>query len=210
MTSVLLIGATGPTGREILAQSRAAGLNIRAFVRNPASLRNHKTIEDISVGDVMRLDTLVAALSGVSVVVSALGTSLTLRHVTLLSEGTQNIVNAMRHCAVPRLISITGMGAGDSRGHGGFVYDHLILPTVLRQIYADKDRQERIVTESGLDWTLLRPARLKNGAISRTYRVLLRLDDQRMSTIARADVAHFVVKELGEHLYGHQTVNLSR
>ena len=104
---------------------------------------------EVTQGDVLWPESLVRALDGVSGVVSALGTPLLLRRVTLLSDGTRPLVEAMRRQGVPRLLCITGMGAGDSRGHGGFVYDRLILPTLLREIYADKDRQERVVAESG-------------------------------------------------------------
>ena len=61
---------------------------------------------------------------------------------------------------VRRLVGITGVGAGDSRGHGGLVYDTFLRPIVLRQVYADKDRQEAVVRASGLDWVVVRPALL--------------------------------------------------
>lgn len=209
MASVLLVGATGPTGRAILAQARQAGLAVRALAREPAPLTGEGLAAEVVRGDVLRPDSLVAALSGVSVVVSALGTPLTLRRVTLLSEGTRHLVDAMRRQRVSRLLCITGMGAGDSRGHGGFVYDRLILPTLLRQIYADKDRQERVVTDSGLDWTLVRPARLTDGPLTGRYRVVTQWGREPMTTIARADVAHFIVGEVGAHRHRRESVNLS-
>src|SRR5690606_12387571 len=119
--------------RAILAQARQAGLTVRALAREPARLTGEGLAAEVVRGDVLQPDSLVAALSGVSVVVSALGTPLTLRRVTLLSEGTRHLVDAMRRQRVSRLLCITGMGAGDSHWHGGFVYDRLILPTLLRQ-----------------------------------------------------------------------------
>ena len=173
---MLLVGATGPTGRAIMAQARrtSAGLAVRALARDPSRLTGDGLAAEVVRGDVLRPDSLVAALDGVSVVVSVLGTPLILRPVTLLSEGTRHLVDAMQRQGVSRLLCITGMGAGDSRGHGGFVYDWLILPTLLRQIYADKDRQERVVTDSGLDWTIVRPARLTHGPRTGQYRVITR------------------------------------
>lgn len=209
MPSVLLVGATGPTGLAILAQARQAGLAVRALAREPSPLITDGLAAEVVQGDVLRPDSLVSALNGVSVVVSALGTPLILRRVTLLSEGTRHLVDAMQRQGVPRLLCITGMGAGDSRGHGGFVYDRLILPTLLRQIYADKDRQERVVTNSGLEWTLVRPARLINGPPTGQYRVITAWRRGRMTTIARADVAHFIVGEVGAHRHRRETVNLS-
>lgn len=70
-----------------------------------------------------------------------------------------------------RLVCITGMGAGDSAGHGGVVFDNLIFPLLLGKVYVDKDRQEGIIRCSGLDWILVRPAVLNNKA-SREIRTL--------------------------------------
>ena len=114
----------------------------------------------------------------------------------------------MLRASVARLLCITGMGAGDSRGHGEFVYDR-ILPTLLRQIYADKDRQEVIVRESGLEWVLVRPARLTNGPETGRYRTITHFSHEHMTTIARADVAHFLVREVQERRFTHHTVNLT-
>lgn len=64
--------------------------------------------------------------------------------VMLLSAATRAAVTEMTQSGVQRLICITGLGAGDSRGHGGFLYDRLILPLLLRNVYEDKDRQEAV------------------------------------------------------------------
>src|SRR5436305_1164889 len=83
-----------------------------------------------------------SAVAGHDVVISSLGSKLSRKPTTLLSDGTRNVVGAMKAAGVPRLICITGIGAGDSRGHGGFLYDRLILPLLLAEIYEDKTRQE--------------------------------------------------------------------
>ncbi|MBM3646156.1 MAG: SDR family oxidoreductase [Alphaproteobacteria bacterium] len=203
---VLVVGATGPTGREVLARAKAEGLAVRALARNPARLAG---VTDAIQGDVRDRESLVRAMAGIGAVVSALGTKQTLQPVTLLSEGTRNIVEAMHEAGVSRLLCITGMGAGDSRGNGGFLYDRLILTTLLARIYADKDRQEQVVRSSDLDWVLIRPARLVNAAAAGTYREITRFANQRMTTISRGDVAHFVVREVMFPRYHRQTVNLT-
>jgi putative NADH-flavin reductase len=101
------------------------------------------------------------------------------------------------------------MGAGDSRGHGGFIYDHLILPYLLGEIYKDKDRQEALIKDSATDWTLVRPARLTNAPSSLKYQEITNLSGQSMSTISRADVAHFLLDELRHTRYVKKTVNLT-
>jgi putative NADH-flavin reductase len=206
----LLIGATGPTGEQIVARARADGQPIRALARDRARAQSAAwNPDEVFHGDVLDRASLDAAMAGVSAVLVALGTPLTLRPVSLLSEGTRHIVEAMGGAGVTRLLCITGVGAGDSRGHGGIVYDGLILPLLLGRIYADKDRQEALVSGSGLDWTLIRPARLTDKGARHRYREITRFAGETMSTISRADVAHFVVKELREKRYRRRCVNLS-
>lgn len=209
--SILVIGATGPTGIEICRQALAAGMQVRVLVRTPSRLPDELlSALDVVQGDVLNGEAMLAAMQGMDAVVSALGTPLQRTPVTLLSHGTQNIVQAMRQLGVARLLCITGMGAGDSRGHGGFLYDRVILPLLLGQIYLDKDRQEQIVRASGLDWTLIRPAFLTNGAQTGEYRCIEHFGkSERMGKISRADVAHFVVRELEQAQYSQRVANLS-
>lgn len=205
---ILLIGSTGPLGVEILRQATEVGVALKAMVRKPSGSTTtdlHQTV----VGDVMLPSTLEAALTGVNTVLCVLGTPLTREPVTLLSDGTSNLVAAMKRAGATRLLCITGMGAGDSRGHGGFFYDHLILPYLLGEIYKDKDRQESVVRKSGLDWSIIRPARLTNGARNLQYRELVDLNHQKLGSISRADVAHFLLRELKVAKYVKQTVNLT-
>ena len=79
---------------------------------------------------------------------------------TLFSQSTRILVDAMKAAGVKRLIAVTGLGAGDSRGHGGLLYDAVVFPLLLKRVYDDKDVQEWIVRSSGLDWTIVRPGLL--------------------------------------------------
>ena len=207
--TVLMIGATGPTGRAIIRAAQAEGLVIRALARRPEALADVNV--EVVKGDVESEATLQAAMRGASAVVSAFGTPLILKGpVTLLSRGTSNIVAAMKSEGLDRFLCITGMGAGDSRGHGGFVYDRVILPLLLGRIYADKDRQEAVVRASGLDWTLIRPAFLKSGQGRGRWREITDWNGAgRLTSIDRTDVARFIVRELGGHRYTRQAVNIS-
>lgn len=159
---ILVLGATGGTGRLIVAQSLARGYDVTALVRSPGKAKSLPGAK-LVVGDARDPKVLREALGGRDAVVSALGTPASpFREVTLLSEVTRTLVGAMRDEGVARLVAVTGIGAGDSRGHGGFAFDRLILPLLLRHVYADKDRQEDIVRQSGLDWVLVRPTVLSN------------------------------------------------
>jgi putative NADH-flavin reductase len=149
------------------------------------------------IGDARDEATLRKAVQGQHVVISALGTPVSpFREVTLLSTATQALVNAMKTENVARLICITGIGAGDSAGHGGFLFDRLILPLLLRKVYADKNRQENIIRNSGLDWVLVRPTVLNNKPGSNTVRTLTNLSDFNGGTISRKDVAKFSLDQV--------------
>jgi hypothetical protein len=106
---------------------------------------------------------------------------------------------------VSRLVCITGIGAGDSAGHGGFLFDRLIFPLLLRNVYADKDRQEKIVRDSGLDWVLVRPSVLSDKPGRGTLRALTDLSGFHGGSIARADVARFVLDQLRDDTWLHRS-----
>lgn len=207
--TVLVIGSTGLTGQNVLWTGLKYDLDVVALARTPKKLENFPG--KIIKGDVLDSTTLDLALSGVDVVICTLGTPLILRGpVTLLSEGTRNLISAMKRNHVRRLICVTGMGAGDSRGHGGFVYDQLVRPLLLGRIYADKDRQEDLVRSSGLDWTLVRPAMLTNGLNQQSTRIITNWEGQpKMTQISRTAVAYFLVSEAILDRYINRCVNIS-
>jgi uncharacterized protein YbjT (DUF2867 family) len=99
---------------------------------------------------------------------------------------------------VKRLIAVTGLGAGDSRGHGGFLYDAVAFPLLLKRVYDDKDVQEWIIRSSGLDWTIVRPGLLTNRPATGHYRVLTAAEDWRFGVISRGDVADFIVRQVDD------------
>jgi len=93
---------------------------------------------------------------------------------------------------------VTGLGAGDSRGHGGFLYDALTFPLLLKRVYDDKDVQEWIIRSSGLDWTIARPGLLTDRPASCRYRILTAPTEWRFGVISRADVADFLVRQIDD------------
>jgi putative NADH-flavin reductase len=201
---VLVLGATGPTGQQILAEAADRGYELAALVRKRTTT-SYPPSTDVFTGDARDEIAVSRALEGCDGVICALGTSMNpFRTVTVLSSATQVLTQAMRRQRVRRLVCITGVGAGDSRGHGGFFYDRLMQPLLLRQIYKDKDRQENIVRASGLDWILVRPAILQDAP--GTGRVFAQTDLSRIrgGRIARADVAKFVVDQLIENTWLHR------
>ncbi|MBJ2156685.1 NAD(P)-dependent oxidoreductase [Variovorax sp. IB41] len=206
---LLVLGATGGTGRSIVQQALSRGYDVRALVRSPEKATGLEGAQ-ISVGDARDERALRKALAGTDAVVSALGTPASpLREVTLLSTATRALVDAMRAEGVKRLVCVTGMGAGDSAGHGGFVFDRLIFPALLRKVYADKNRQEAVVRVSGLDWVLVRPSVLNDKAVRAPVRALTDLSAFHGGTIARADVASFVLDQVQGDAWLHRSPLIS-
>jgi len=206
---ILILGATGPTGRHIVNQAIARGYDVTVLVRSPekaADLKGAKLV----VGDARDEKALRQALKGRDAVISALGTPASpFREVTLLSTATRSLVAAMKAENVSRLIAITGIGAGDSLGHGGFTFEKLIYPLLLRKVYADKNRQEAIVRDSGLNWTIVRPSVLNYKPGRDTIRVLTDLSQFHGGTISRQDVAKFVLDEVSSDTWQRQSPLIS-
>jgi uncharacterized protein YbjT (DUF2867 family) len=111
----------------------------------------------------------------------------------------------MRARGVRRLVAVTGLGAGDSRGRGGILYDAVAFPLILKRIYDDKDVQEQMIRASGLDWTIVRPGLLRNGRATGRARALTDPRDWRVGPVTRADAADFLVREAFERRFVGQT-----
>jgi putative NADH-flavin reductase len=164
-------------------------------------------------GDALDQRTIDRALAGVDAVIQTLGVSPTpemiLSGTRLFSGATRILVNAMEARAIKRLISVTGLGAGDSRGHGGLLYN-TVLSLLLGRIYADKDAQEWIIRRSHLDWTIARPTILTTGPRTGAYHVLVDSRDWRSGFISRADVADFLVTQIHDASLVRKTPVLRR
>ncbi|MGY8667445.1 SDR family oxidoreductase [Bradyrhizobium sp. UFLA05-109] len=195
-SKILVLGATGGTGRLIVSQALARGHDVTALVRSPEKVSDLKGAK-VVVGDVRDEKALLEALRGQDAVVSALGTPASpFREVRLLSTATRALVSAMKAEHVSRLVCITGIGAGDSAGHGGFLFDNVIFPLLLKKVYADKKLQEAIVRDSGLDWILVRPSVQNDKPRDGSIRALTDLSDFHGGSISRQDVATFVLDQL--------------
>lgn len=199
--NILIIGATRGIGLQLLEQALQAGHNLTALVRNPQRLTKQHEWLRVITGDILDLESVRGAMVGQQAVCITIGIGVTWKPVTVFSEGTRNVLKAMYRGGVRRLICVTGIGAGDSRGHGGFLYDRFFKPLLLKTIYEDKDRQEALIQVSEADWTIVRPAFLTNGPLTKKYQVITDLSGVTAGKISRADVAHFILEELVANRY---------
>ena len=206
---LLIIGATGGTGRELVAKALEQGHEVTALARNPEKLNvKHRHLHTMK-GDVTHLQCVEQAVGGQDAVLCALGTRV-LRKNTIQSDGTRNIIHAMRHHAVQRLVLESSLDVGDSRGQLGFFFAHIIRPIFLRNVFADKEVQERLVMESPLEWIIVRPAYLTNGPRAGNYRAGFSTTDRNIKRkISRADTADFMIKQVTDNTYLKKTPGLS-
>jgi len=202
---LLIIGASRGIGRQLLEQALQAGHLVTAMARHPEHLPRQSAGLQTVAGDILNLSLVQQVVAGQEAVCLTIGVGVTIKPVTVFSEGTKNVLAAMAEHGVRRLVCVTGIGAGDSAGHGGLLYDRLFKPLLLKTIYEDKDRQEALIRASDTDWTIVRPGFLTNGPLTENYRVLTDLWGITADKISRADVAHFMLEELSAPRYVGQT-----
>jgi uncharacterized protein YbjT (DUF2867 family) len=200
---VLVLGATGGTGRLIVRDVLAKGHVVKALVRSKAAADLPGA--DLIEGDARDGAALQRALEGCDAVVSSLGTGMGFSEVSLLAVATRALVSAMKQTGVRRLVCISALGVGDSKGHGGFVFDRLFQPLLLSHAYKDKESQEATIRASALDWVIVRPTQLTNHPARGNVRALTELRGFHGGKIARADVAKFVVEQLTTDTWLRQT-----
>ena len=194
---VLIIGATGGTGRQLVQQALDLGHQVTALVRNPARLKIEHPNLKVMKGDVLDYASVEAAMPGQSAVVCALGHKRLFYPTRILSDGTRNILRAMKTHNVPRFIGETALGIGNTVGRGGLFYTFFVVPVILPFYFWDKVRQEEIIAKSDRDWVIVRPGALTNGAPRGKYRHDLNLWNFIWTArISRADVADFMLKQL--------------
>jgi putative NADH-flavin reductase len=203
--NLLIIGATRGIGFQLLKQALEAGHTVTALVRDPQKIaKQHERLKLIQ-GDILDLEVVQRAMAEQEAVCVTIGIGVTWKPLMVFSQGTRNVLEVMHQKGIKRLICITGIGAGDSKGHGGFLYDWLFKPLLLKTIYEDKDRQETLLQNSDVDWTIIRPGFLTNGPLTKNYRVVTNLSGVTAGKISRPDVAHFILEELANNRYLRQT-----
>ncbi len=198
---LLIFGATGGTGGELVKLSLDAGHLVSAYVRDPVRM---SAFEDprlrVLVGDVLDSGTVKKAVEGQDAVLSAIGAAA--GRSSVREEGTRNIVEAMQETGVKRLISLSSLGVGDSKSNLPFFTRYVVVAVFLRHAFADHARQEAVVRQSSLDWTLVRPPHLKDGPRTGVYRHGFSSTDRSIQGwISRADVAAFMLSQLDDDRY---------
>ncbi|MGE3507660.1 MAG: NAD(P)-dependent oxidoreductase [Vicinamibacterales bacterium] len=195
---VFVLGATGGTGRHVVAQAVALGLEVTVLVRDPAKLPVTDRAVRVVTGDI-RADSAVvrAAFGNQDAVISALGGGQSFQSAGLIAQAAPLIVAAMREQGVRRLVFTSAFGVGPTWQDTPLL-PRIFVKTFLRDIYADKAAGEQAIKASALDWTIVYPVGLTNGPRTGTVRVGERLTLSALPRVSRADVAAVLVQQLDD------------
>lgn len=181
----------GGLGRDIVAAAIAGDHETAALVRDPARAELPEVVEIVQ-GDVLDPGSLAGVVQDRDAVICALGTPSPRRPSSLLEDGTRNLVGTMSAVGVRRLACVTLLGAGSSRANTSLFYRAVIL-RALAPMVPDKERQERVVRESDLEWVLVRSGRFVAGRPRGDLRVIREGEQGRLGRVVRADLARFLV-----------------
>lgn len=205
---LVIFGASGRTGRQLVEQALARGHTVTAFVRNPATLAiAHRDLR-LARGDVGDRSAVESVVQGQDAALSALGVGKPLRHDPVVVAGIRHLVEAMEKAGVRRLIYLSTLGVRESRSSAGFVI-RTIGRVLLRQEFADHETKEALVKASTLDWTIVRAPGLTMGPRTGRYRSGVHLvSDRAFPALSRSDVAEFMLNQLTDTSHARQAVRL--
>ncbi|GLH98835.1 NAD(P)-dependent oxidoreductase [Phytohabitans aurantiacus] len=190
---LLVLGATGPTGRHVVDLALRAGDAVTVLVRRPEALSDLTDQVTVVAGDATSHHDVAKAMIGQDVVISALGRSTSVRAGDLFTRAATAVISAAKEMGVSRLVWLSSFGVGDTY-RSASPAQKVMYRTFLRNIYANKETSEKEIRSSGLDWTLVYPTMLTKDPAKGIYRVDDRLPMKGNPTISRADVADFMYK----------------
>jgi uncharacterized protein YbjT (DUF2867 family) len=214
---LVIFGPTGGTGRRLVERAISEGHEVTAFVRNPSRMTARHQRLKIVVGDAFDPEQVREAVAGNEAAISVLGSRQPSNPLHpnrpgdpygVASAGAGNIVAAMKEYGLRRFVCQTAWGVGESKQHPGFAgvfFMRVLVPPLLRDEYADKEEQERIVRESDLEWVIVRPMILTNGHWTNDYHAAVDLKPGRRPYISRADVADFLMRQLADDTFVRRT-----
>jgi putative NADH-flavin reductase len=201
---ILVLGTRG-IGLQVIKQGLSLGHQVCALSRRPGALLIADDNFTLVAGDAENAPDIEKASHGMDVIVSAIGAPPSKKEISIFSVSAGHIISAVKKNSVKLFIMVSGIGAGDSRGHGGFIYEKLIFPSLLSGIYADKNRAESLVFQSDINWIIVRPGFLTDGKLTEKYRILTELAGVKCGKISRADAAHFILTQAASRTYVKQT-----
>jgi uncharacterized protein YbjT (DUF2867 family) len=189
---IVVLGATGRTGRLVVEQALMRGDEVVAYVRNPHGIAANPGL-GIAVGQLDDMLALTAAIDGADAVLVCLGThgKRMKKNVDLMQKSVPSIIRAMKNANVSRLVLESAYGVGDTVRTAGLIA-RIVYRTVVGAIYQDKERSEALLPGSGLKWTSVYPVILTDGPLADAVEVRLMTQVRKVGglpKVSRANVA---------------------
>jgi uncharacterized protein YbjT (DUF2867 family) len=190
---VLIVGANGKTGRALAQLACELGHDVTAFVHHEPA--QPLACARILQGDARDPQLLEAATTGQQAIIDTIGTRKPFLKTTLETDAARLLIDAMRRHSIRRIVAISSLGVGDSIVNVPFLY-RALMPVFFRGAIPDKEGMEAQLRQSGLDWTIVRPAGLTDGPQTGSVQVIPPSSRRHVRRIARADVAAFILHHL--------------
>jgi len=201
---LILFGATGKTGMHVWRQALDQGHEVTAFTRSASKFSADIPGLRVAQGDVTDPTSVANAVAGHDAAIIALGSN-GLRDKTTLTAGTENVIGGMAQHQVGRLVVLSAAGVGESWKQTPWLA-RIMFRTLLRNIYADHEAQEELVRGSGMDWTIVRAAILKDDPATGQYSAS---NEGKVGHINREDLAHFLVQQADDSGYSGQAISVT-
>jgi putative NADH-flavin reductase len=205
---LLILGATGKTGQQIVTLALEKGHAVTVLARDSTKINIQHERLRIVEGDVTNDAALGEAMRGQDAVISAIGRGMSFKSQNLIARSVPGILVTMQTHGIRRLMFTSAMGVGESYRDAP-VMAKLFFRTLLRGVYADKAIGDRMIRNSSLEWTIVQPVQLNDGPLTRKYRAGESLPMSGMPQISRADTAHFIVDRITDPSTFSKTLILS-
>lgn len=204
---IVIFGANGKTGLLLVEQALAKGYQVVAYVRRPESISIENPKLKIIIGNLNENLKMIDAITGADACVSTLGGGSLTKHSVETMNGIKNIVSIMEIAKVHRFIYLSSLGAGESLSIIPQPLRFILSRIILRVTLADHNSNEKLIMNSKLQWTLVRPGSLTDGQL--TGNLKFGTEKTKMkgsSSISRANVASFIIKQLTDTNYYQKAV----
>ncbi|ANF94988.1 NAD(P)-dependent oxidoreductase [Paenibacillus bovis] len=207
--NLIIFGATGRTGRELVTQALEQGYAVTAFVRD--STRMHMTHDNLKIvhGNIDSYPDILSVVQSTryDAALFALGSKSPFRRNPVLNNAMKNIIRAMEDSGTERFIHISFVGTRPDAGRLGMMY-RFVIPVFMRNLLADHREKEQLLRSSSLDWMIAQPPMLTNGPRTGQYTYSAGIDKSKAGKLklSRANLAEFMLKQLEDHAYSRKEV----
>lgn len=204
---IAVLGGTGKAGNYLIDQLILQGYQIKALVRNPEKLKQTSPLLEKITGNARNYEAVYSLLQGCDAVISTIGPSK--REPDTCSIATGHIIKAMRACNIKRYIELAGLAVDTPTDKKGFFTNLLvkIMRLFFKDIIDDRQKDYRLLSESDLDWTLVRSSMIELTDSKRVVKTSL--VDSPGRKVSSTDLALFMITQLSDAQFIHKAPFIS-